>query len=80
MGFAYYGFRESYRRALMSGRFIAGYVAVWLLVSGLLLVLSDKLSNDLYPMGTLMIWVLILIFPLGRVGWSPLALAWNRHR
>lgn len=80
MGFAYLGFRESHRRALMSGHFIAGYVAVWLLVSGLLLVLSDKLSNDLYPMGTLMIWVLILIFPLGRVGWSPLALAWNRHR
>jgi len=79
IGLAYYGFRESHRRALMSGRFIAGYVAVWLLVSGLLLVLSE-LSNQVDPMNHFPCWLLILILPLGRIAWSPLALAWNRHR
>jgi hypothetical protein len=80
MGFAYLVFRESHRRALMTRRFILGYIAIWLLVSGLLLVLSDKVGHELQPMGQLVSWMLILIFPLGRVGWSPLALAWNRHR
>jgi hypothetical protein len=79
MGVAYYGFRASHRHALISGRFIAGYVSFWLLVSGLLMVLSE-LGNQVYPADPFLCWLLILILPLGRVGWSPLALAWNRHR
>lgn len=79
---AFWGFRRALGLRLVSARFVAGYVAFWLLGTAILLLLVwNNLEKADWAADT--IWLIpatVAVVPLARIALSPLALAMNRHR
>jgi len=79
---AFWGFRRALGLKWVSPRFVAGYAALWLAGSGVLVWLAQESiaradwAPDLMPF----LPAAALVLPLARIALSPLALAMNRHR
>jgi len=80
---AFAAFRLSLQRRLLSQSEVVGYLLVWcLLVAGLMLLLAVMVWLIPPPdRGTIRGWalVIVLLVPLARIGFCPIALSWNRH-
>ncbi len=71
-------FRISLKRGLLSGSSVAGYLAVWTLLAGAFLLLTAILFHGTEWMLPLSLGV-VLLTPLARIGFCPIALDWSRH-
>ena len=77
---AAWAFSEARRRGLLSLQFISGYLLIWLVATACLVGTMHVLSPDVAWRRHLLVFAVILLFPLARIGLAPLALAWNRHQ
>ena len=73
-------FSETRRRGLLSTRFIAGYLLVWLAATACFVGACHLLLPDVAWRRHLFAFAAVLLFPMARIGLAPLALAWNRHQ
>jgi hypothetical protein len=73
--------RLALKRRLMSQSAVVGYLLVWGLMVASLLTLLGVMVSIVPPQGTILGWALgiVLLVPLARIGFGPIALAWNRH-
>ena len=75
---AFLAFRLSLKRGLLAPFAVVAYLAVWTPMVAALLVPAAVLLHDTE-------WLLpsslgiVLLVPLARIGFCPIALAWNRH-
>jgi len=79
---AFAAFRRARQRRLLSRSELAGYLLVWgLMVAGLWMLLAVMVWIVPPDRDTVRGWALgiVLLVPLARVGFCPIALAWNRH-
>jgi hypothetical protein len=78
---ASWSFSTAIHRGLSSIGFALGYTAVWLAATGVLLWMAyGALDQSDFPAALKLIPGAVLIVPLVRVAFSPLALELNRHR
>jgi hypothetical protein len=75
-------FGASLKRRLIAASTVAAYVGVWTLLVGAGLMVLAGLRH-LYPEMNPPAWqislLVILLVPLARIGFCPIALSWNRH-
>ena len=80
---AFAAFRLAHERRLLSRPELTGYLLVWGVIVAVLLVMLGVMAWVIPPpdRGTMLCWALgiVLLVPLARVGFAPIALAWNRH-
>jgi hypothetical protein len=79
---AFLAFRISVKRRLLSRSALVGYLWGWfLLVAGLLLLLSVMVTVSPPDQAAILPLALgiVLLVPLARIGFCPIALSWNRH-
>ena len=75
---AFAAFRLSLKRNLLSASALGAYLAVWTLLAAAFLIPEVILFHDrewILPMCL----SIILLVPLARIGFCPIALAWNRQ-
>jgi hypothetical protein len=72
-------FRISLKRGLLSSSSVAGYLAVWTLLAGAFLILTAVLFHGSEWMLPFSLGV-VLLTPLARIGFCPIALDWSRHK
>ncbi|MHC1763488.1 MAG: hypothetical protein AB9869_04160 [Verrucomicrobiia bacterium] len=78
---ASWSFSTAIHRGLSSIQFALGYTAVWLAATGALLWMAyGALDQSDFPTALKLIPGAVLIIPLARVAFSPLALELNRQR
>jgi hypothetical protein len=75
---AFLGFRFSLQRRLLAPSELVCYLTVWVLLIAILLIPAAILFHHepwfaILPMG------IVLLTPLARIGFCPIALGWNRH-
>lgn len=76
---AFLAFRVSLKRGLLAPSSMLAYLAVWaVLVAALMIPTVILFHHQPWLFTTCM--VIILLTPLGRVGFAPITLAWNRHK
>jgi hypothetical protein len=76
---AQWAFRVSRERQLLSHRAVLTYFVIWLLVTGLLVIPTLVLFHSdkwVIPMAL----GIVLLVPLARIGYAPIALSYSRHR
>jgi len=79
---AFVAFRLSLQRRLVSQSALSGYLLVWCLIVAVLLMLLEIVVSVSPPdRGAIFPLALgiILLVPLARIGFCPIALSWNRH-
>ena len=80
---AFVAFRIARKRRLLSRSELVGYLSVWGVIVAVLLVILAVMAWVIPPphRGTILGWALgiVLLVPLARIGFCPIALAWNRH-
>jgi hypothetical protein len=69
-------FRLSFKRRLLAPSTMLAYLGIWLLLVAALLVLFHPDKKEFVTPVSL--WILLLV-PLARIGFTPIALAWQRH-
>ena len=75
---AFLAFRLSLKRGLLAPSAFVVYLAVWTLLAAALLVPATILFHGQPGFLSLSLGI-ILLTPLARIGFCPIALAWNRH-
>jgi hypothetical protein len=75
---AYLAIRVSLKGGLLAPSAAAGYVAVWALLAAALLIPAMILSHGT-PLILPFSLGIILLVPLARIGFCPIALSWSRH-
>jgi hypothetical protein len=75
---AFLAFRLSLKRGLLAPPAFVVYLAVWTLLAAALLVPATILFHGQPGFLSLSLGI-ILLTPLARIGFCPIALAWNRH-
>jgi len=75
-------FHLSLKRRLLSRSALAGYLLVWFLIVAVLLALLEVMASirplergAFFPLAM----GIVLLVPLARIGFCPIALSWNRH-
>jgi hypothetical protein len=76
---AFLAFRACLKRHLLAPSALAGYLTVWLLLVALLLALVLILPHSSKELILPMSLGVVLLVPLARVAFSPIALAHSRH-
>jgi hypothetical protein len=76
---AFLAFRLCLKRCLLAPSALAGYLTFWMVLVAVLIALVVILPRpplqDILPSSL----AVILLVPLARIGFCPIALAWNRH-
>lgn len=79
---AFVAFRLSLKRRLLSQSALVGYLLVWFLIVAVLLMLLEVMVSvsppDRVPVLPVALGIVLLV-PLARIGFCPIALSWNRH-
>jgi hypothetical protein len=75
---AFLAFRVSFKRGLLAPSALRAYLGVWFLLTAALFIPATILFRDQPGFLSLSLGIILLI-PLARIGFCPIALAWNRH-
>jgi hypothetical protein len=75
---AFLAFRLSLQRRLLASSALVAYLIVWVLLAAVLLIPAAILFHD-KPLFAPSAMGILLLTPLARIGFCPIALAWNRH-
>jgi len=79
---SFLAFRLSLKRRLLSQSALVGYLLIWFLIVALFLVLLQVMDAafPLVPNAMLPLRLgIVLLVPLARIGFCPIAISWNRH-
>jgi hypothetical protein len=72
-------FRIALQRGLLAPSAVVCYLVVWTLLAAALLIPATILFHDTQLLLPLLLAGMVLLIPMARIGFCPIALDWNRH-